>query len=211
MAKRTDRFFPLTSPLTWLAGLLALGGITSIAGWLAPAPARASMVLAMDLPRMTATANRILVAEVLSTSSHWDSQRRRIYTTVEVQVAELWKGAMPAGGRLKFTQLGGSLGDYELKVHGQPVFRSGERTVLFLGGDATRSYVVGMGQGHRPLRHDPASGRWLVDPGDRSAAVVPQAPPSGAAPGARRVFVPAPVEAAVPLDDLRSQVRALLK
>jgi hypothetical protein len=193
---------PWSAPVTLtLAAAALLGSLT------ATSPARASVVRAMDLAGLTAGSTRIVVAEVVATSSAFAEDRRRIFTTIEVQVAELWKGAMPAGGRFKFVQLGGSVGDLELKVHGLPSFRTGDRAVLFLGGEGLSSYLVGLGQGHRPLRYDVAARRWMVQPGDRSAAVMRQTDSTGAA----RRLVAAPPETAVPLDELRSQVRALLR
>jgi hypothetical protein len=186
---------------------LVLAGAASLGALVAPAPARASMVRALDLAGLTAGSTRIVVGEVIATSSAFGEDRRRIFTTIEVQVAELWKGAMPSGGRFKFVQLGGSVGDLELKVHGLPSFQTGDRAVLFLGGEGLSSYLVGLGQGARPLRYDVTARRWMVQPGDRSAAVVRQAEGTAAA----RRLVAAPPESAVPLDELRSQVRALVR
>ena len=175
---------------------------------LAAAPTGASVVPAMDLPRLTSRSSRIVVGEILTATSAWDAQRRSILTTVEVQVAELWKGPMPAGRRFTFTQPGGTVGDIEMRVHGLPGFRAGDRALLFLGGEPGRLFLTGLGQGHRPLRFDPARGRWLVQPGDRSAAVLPR---QAAGRGARLSLQPAPSEPAVPLDHLRAQVKELLR
>ena len=66
-------------------------------------------------------------------------------------------------------QPGGSVGDIEMRVLGLRSLRAGDRAVLFLGpGDP--AWTVGLGQGQRPLRFDAAQRRWMVDPGDRSAA-----------------------------------------
>jgi hypothetical protein len=159
-------------------------------------PARASLVEAMDLSALTAAAQRIVVGEVLSASSAWDTEHKRIYTTVMVQVAETWKG--PAVGTLKIVQLGGSVGDIEMRVHGLPAFRAGERAVMFLGDEGA---LVGLGQGKRPLRFDTAARRWVVDGGDRTAAFVA---------GPRGEIRPAGGEASLPLDELRTRVRKLV-
>jgi hypothetical protein len=162
----------------------------------APAPARASLIEAMDLPALSAAAQRIVVGEVLSVSSSWDADHKRIFTTAVVQVAETWKGA-PAG-QLKLVQLGGSVGDIEMRVHGLPAFRAGERAVLFIGASGA---LVGLGQGKRPLRFDTAARRWVVDGGDRAAAFVN---------GPRGEIRPAGDEPSLPLDELRTRVRKLV-
>src|SRR4051794_33157393 len=70
--------------------------------------ARGSLVLAMDLPALTTKADRIVVGEIVSVKSAWDKAHERILSTVEVKVAEAWKGAMPGDGRLVIVQPGGT-------------------------------------------------------------------------------------------------------
>ncbi len=159
---------------------------------------RASLVPALDLSALTESAGRVVVGEVLSVRSQWDQARRYIYTTVEVQVAEVWKGQTPASGRLQVVQPGGSVGDIEMRVHGLRSFRTGDRAVLFLSAGAP-AWTVGLGQGHRPMRFDTAQRRWLVEPGDRSAAVRSPAAQSAATDGVAT------------LEDLRQRVRALVR
>jgi hypothetical protein len=169
----------------------------------AGAPAVASMVLAMELPELTARAERIVVADVTTVHSAWDKRHERILSTIEIQVAEVWKGQVPAGGRLTIVQPGGSADGIEMRVHGLPSFVPGERAVLFLRGAAAQPIgVVGMGQGKRGLTFEPVNKRWMVDGGDRSAAVTlgPRGKPLDAAP-----------VASLPLDELRRQVRNLVK
>jgi hypothetical protein len=165
--------------------------------------AQGSLIELLDLPALTAASDRIVVGEVLSVTSAWDRDHRRIFTTIEVQVAELWKGRAPAAGRVRIVQLGGTVGDIEMKVHGLAPFRAGERSVLFLGeAGPSAAFVVGLGQGRRPLRFDAAARRWMADSGDRSAAVSVRA-------GGK--LVPAAPEAALPLDELRTRVRRLVQ
>jgi hypothetical protein len=169
-----------------LAALLAVG-----------APARASLVLALDLPQLTARAERVVVAEVLSVSARWDSEHRSIYSTVELAVAERWKG--DAGAHLTVVQLGGEVDGVTMRVHGLPAFTAGERAVLFLQGPAVAAQLVGLGQGKRIVRFD--GRRWMAEPGDRSAAVRLE--------GGR--VLPAPSEATLSLDELRDRVRGLVR
>lgn len=167
-------------------------------------PARASMVLAMDLGALTQNAEHIVVGDVTTVKSAWDKKHERILTTIEVKVSEMWKGRMPAGGVVTIVQPGGVADGIEMRVHGMPGFVAGERVVLFLRGGSTQQplSVVGMGQGKRGLRFDLASKRWMVDGGDRSAAVNidAQGRPQPAAP-----------EAPLPLEDLRRRVGSMVK
>jgi hypothetical protein len=168
-------------------------------------PARASMVLAMDLGALTQNAERIVVGEVTTVNSAWDKKHERILTTIEVKVSELWKGQMPAGGVVTIVQPGGVADGIEMRVHGMPQFAPGERAVLFLRGGATpqqQHAVVGMGQGKRGLAFDAASKRWMVDGGDRSAAVNMDA---------KGRPQPALPELPLPLEDLRKRVSTMVK
>jgi hypothetical protein len=168
----------------------------------AAAPAVASMVLALGLPELTARAERIVVAEVTGVRSGWDKRHERILSTIDVKVAEVWKGQVPVGGHLTLVQPGGAADGIEMRVHGLPGFEAGERAVLFLrGGAAQPVALVGMGQGKRGVTFEPVSKRWMVDGGDRSAAVIFDQ--NGKAQN------PPPV-ASLPLDELRRQVRALM-
>src|SRR5688572_32654255 len=95
--------------------LLALGAAAAGAG-LAASPARASMLLDMDLGELTQKAERIVVGEVTGVRSAWDSKRERILTTVELRVAEAWKGQMPGDGRITIVQPGGVADGIEMRV-----------------------------------------------------------------------------------------------
>jgi hypothetical protein len=180
-----------------LAAALAMGLLGAAA-----APALGSMVLALGLPELTARSERIVVAEVTGVRSGWDRRHERILSTIDVKVAEVWKGQVPADGHLTLVQPGGAADGIEMRVHGLPYFAAGERAVLFLRGSAAQPLaLVGMGQGKRGLTYEPVSKRWMVDGGDRSAAVIMDQ--SGKAQS------PPPV-ASLPLDELRRQVRALM-
>lgn len=153
--------------------------------------------MALDLPELTSQADRVVVASVVSVRSEWDARHESISSRIELQVEEAWKGEVGGDGRLTVVQLGGAVGDIEMTVHGMPQFKVGDRSVLFLAG-TTRSMVVGMGQGQRPLRWDPLARRWMAHPGARSGLV-------------RRDGSPAAPASALSLDELRERVRALVK
>lgn len=179
--------------LSSLACTLCMGlTLVPVTGW-------ASLVMFQNIQDLVAKSDRVVVGEVISVDAAWDAERKRIYTTALVQVAESWKGGMPPAGRLKIVQPGGSVGDIEMRVHGMPSFTAGERALLFLRGN-DRAAVVGMAQGKRALRRD-AAGVWLVAPADLSGVL--------AVDQAGRVTAP-PAQAAVPLDRLRADIRSLV-
>lgn len=180
-----------------------LEALAVAASFLVAAPsATATIVLAMELPALTAQAERIVVADVLSVRAAWNADRTRITTTVELGVIEAWKGDAAAGRRIAVVQPGGAADDIETIVHGMPRWTAGERAVVFLRGAAAASHVVGMAQGKRALSFDAARGEFVALPADRSTAVVAR--------GAGR-YAPAPPEASVPLTNLRAAVKALLR
>ena len=159
--------------------------------------AMATLMRAMDLSELAASADQIVVGDVVSTESAWDSGRRNIYSTIEISVQESWKGATPGDGRIKIRQLGGTVGDIEMTVHGMARFTPGERSLLFL----RQARVVGRGQGKRAVHWDTAGKRWLADAPDRSRVL-----------GVDAQGRPRAAESEVPeaLDRLRERVRALV-
>jgi len=180
-----------------LSALLALLVAT---GW--AAAARASLILALDLPAMVGRADRIAVVDVAAVHADWNARHDRIVTTVDLTVVDGWKGGLAKGAHLTVLQPGGTVGDVTTTVDGMPQFAPGERVLVFLHGPPARATVVGLTQGKRPLRRDAASGRWMVRAPDRAGAdfVHPRASAASAPIFDRRDQ---------PLDELRAQVQAL--
>jgi hypothetical protein len=185
--------------LAFAASLLTVGIIGTI-GW--PAPARASLVLALDLPTMVSRADHVAVVDVASVKSDWDANHEQILTTIDLVVVESWKGADAPASHMKIVQPGGTVGDLTQTIHGMTRFVPGERAVVFLSGRPDRATVVGMAQGKRIVRRDDATGRFLVHAPDRAGATFIRSTPAS---------TPSPVFElhARPLDDLRADVRAL--
>jgi len=181
------------SPLRSVAlGLVAL---------LLPSLAAGSLVQALDLAELTARADRIVVAQVVSTISEWDSSGRNIHTRIEIKVEETWKGSISPDQRVVMVQPGGTVGDIEMRVHGMPSFARGEKAVLFLAGQGAPR-VVGMSQGKRPLRWNDTVKGWVAEVAEHSAVVRRDS---------QGRLQPAPPEPAMRLDELRQRVRALVR
>jgi hypothetical protein len=166
------------------------------------APARASLVLALDLPTMVARADRVAVVDVVSVNADWDAAHEQILSTIDLSVVESWKGGDASGSHLTVVQLGGTVGDLTQTVHGMTRFVPGERAVVFLTGRPDHTSVVGMAQGKRQVRRDTDTGRFVVHAPDRAGATFIRSTPASAT---------APVFEirARPLDDLRTDVRSL--
>jgi hypothetical protein len=124
-------------------------------------------------------------------------------TTVELAVVESWKGAVAGTNRLTVVQLGGTVGDDTMIVHGVSRFSPGERAVVFLRGTVARASVVGMSQGKRVVRREVDTGRWMVQAPDKAGAhYVRTAPASRTTPVIEL--------RAQPIEELRAEVKALM-
>ena len=173
--------------------LLALVGV---------GPARASLVLALDLQTMVTRSDHVAVVDVSSVKSDWDAQHEQILTTIDLVVVESWKGTQAAGTHFTVVQPGGTVGDLTQVVHGMTHFVPGERAVVFVAGRPEHASVVGMAQGKRIVRRDAATGHFVVHAPDKAGATFIRSTPASSS---------SPVFdlRARPLEDLRTDVRAL--
>ncbi|HVX95971.1 MAG TPA: hypothetical protein VHK47_13760 [Polyangia bacterium] len=179
--------------------------------------ARASLVVALDLPSMVERADHVAVVDVNSVSSAWDDKHERIFTTIDLSVVETWKGPMATASHLKVVQPGGVVGDIQMTVFGMSQFTPGERALVFLRGTPTAASVVGMAQGKRLVRRDASTGRWMVHAPDRAGASFVRVParggatPAPSASGPSKSGTPPVFETRLRgLDELRAEVRGLM-
>jgi hypothetical protein len=182
---------------------------------LAPGAARASIVMALDLPELVRQADHIALVDVVSQRSAWDTRHERIISTVELAVVERWKGAAKpgaAGDHLTVVQPGGTVGDLTMTVTGLSAFSPGERALVFLRGASTNAQVLGMSQGKRLVRYEATSRKWLVHAPDLRQTTLVKQPiqtPATGAVGLQPVRVTSSVRE-MGLDEFRTQVQALL-
>ena len=168
-------------------------------------PARASIVVALDLETMVARADHIAVVDVTAVSAAWDAKHERILTTIDLTVVDAWKGPLTPAAHVKIVQPGGTVGDLQMRVDGMTRFTPGERALVFLRGTPASAAVVGMAQGKRLLRHDTTTNRWLVHAPDRAGASFVRA--GATAPTTTPPVFDARVRA---LEDVRTEVRGLV-
>jgi hypothetical protein len=155
------------SGLLLLALLAASGVAAAVLPW-------------MSLEEITGGAEVIVLGTVESAQSAWSADGRMIVTRTTVSVETSLKGS-PRDKVIVETP-GGRVGDQTMIASGAPVFRPGERVVLFLepagerrpdtaSGSRTRQApgvaslhaVVGWNLGRMSVRRDPRTGRDLVE------------------------------------------------
>ncbi|HUE89595.1 MAG TPA: fibronectin type III domain-containing protein [Vicinamibacterales bacterium] len=113
-------------------------------------------------------ATLVVRGRVHDVASHWDPATTALYTYATIDVAETFKGAAPADGRLVVKMLGGRLPDIELRVAGQAELVPGEDVLLFLETrprDGTL-YPVGFWQGAWRIQGGAIAQRRLPASGD---------------------------------------------
>jgi len=146
---------------------------------LATCAALASTAVRLDTASLAAASTDVVDGNVVSTSSVWTGDHRRIVTQVVVEIRDTWKGS--AAGRVTVVQPGGERDGIGQRVSGVAPLSSGERVVLFLERSGPYHRVVGLAQGvyrvvpvegSSELRAVPASleGLELVSPSGHQAA-----------------------------------------
>lgn len=165
--------------------------LTLIAG----GAAVASTAVPLDTPALVAAATDVVDGNVVSSTSVWTGDHRRIVTQVVVEVRDTWKGT--AAGRITVVQPGGERDGIGQRVSGVAPLSSGERVVLFLERSGPYHRVVGLAQG--VYRVVPVEGSTELQAVPASLEGLELVSPPGQTPAARTP---------VPLAQLRTSVQA---
>ena len=129
------------------AALLSCAALVVAVG-LAPVASHATVLVRKDLQGLTVESSDIVVGTIVDVSSGWNAEKTRIYSHVVLEVERVVKGNFRPSGRVKFQTIGGRAGDVSLDVPSAPIFRVGERTVVFFGGEPNyNTPVTGWEQG----------------------------------------------------------------
>jgi hypothetical protein len=124
-------------------------------------PLRAEQMVPLSIARLAAKAQLIVQGKVLSTTVQRDAEGR-IYTAVQLQVDEVWKGSL-ATNQFTIVHGGGVLGDQVATVSGQANYAVGEEVVAFLVLNQRGEGVsVGLSQGKFHVWKDPVQGEKLA-------------------------------------------------
>lgn len=159
-----------------------------LVGWacaLCVLPAQAVDFLPLSLEELAAQAEAVAQGVVLRRSCQQDGDGR-IYTRIELQLKEVWKGR-PPGPVLTLVQGGGVLGEKRAQVIGQAEFTVGEEVVVFVVFNARGEAVtLGLRQGKFHVQPPVGGGEALAGNGfahaarpasPRAALTAPAAPP----------------------------------
>jgi hypothetical protein len=145
---------------------LALGLCGVAIALVAPAPAHAAVLIALDLPALVEQSDLIVVASAHKQSSRYVS--KLIVTDVTLKVSSILKGTTKPGEPVVVTHLGGAVGDVGLNVPGAASFKLGESAVVFLRRVPSGEWnVTGMSQGIMQINDEQvlpgASGAELME------------------------------------------------
>jgi len=133
--------------------------LTLVCTLVATGVVRSTTVIPPTFDALVSGANTIFVGEVMNVRAAWESTPagRAIISLVTFRVDAVWKGNVGAVTQLEF--LGGEIGEIGMRVEGMPVFRLGQRDVLFVSGEARAvSPLVGLMHGRLRVERDPVSG-----------------------------------------------------
>jgi hypothetical protein len=152
--------------------------ILCIVLWLLSGPGllRADQFMPLSLSELAGKADLIMLGSVLSKTCQQD-EAGRIFTRVELQVAEVWKGAV-ASKILSVVHGGGILGGRRIAVSGQVEYTIGEKVVAFLvRNDRGEAVTLSLAQGkfhvaqdpntsvktvHNPFHGNPSASGWVA-------------------------------------------------
>jgi hypothetical protein len=117
--------------------------------------ARSTTVIPPTFESLVSAASTIFVAEVMDVRAEWiaTAQGRAIKTYVTFRVEDVWKGSVGTVTQLEF--LGGTVGGTTMEVVGMPLFREGQRSVLYVSGQRSVSPLVGFYHGRMRVEKDP--------------------------------------------------------
>ena len=182
------------------AGLLRLGAGGIMWGLLmlmSTATAGSLIPLAVE---QLAEASQIVVFGTVNSKTCLRDEAGRIYTKVEIDVKETWKGVHPEGKPISVVHGGGTLGERRVVVSNQVNYRIGEEVVAFLRWNQRGEAVtIAMCQGKFDVLLDKMSGERHVRNTFHGGA-----PRAGAAEKYRL-----PTELPITLGSLRRQVQLL--
>jgi hypothetical protein len=134
----------------------------------------------LPIGELSQKADVILNGTVVSKTCQRD-EAGRIYTKIELKIAETWKG-IPRTNQFTVVYGGGTVGNEQAEVSGQTEYEIGEEVVgFFVLNQRSEGVTIGLSQGKFHVSKDPVTGEKLVYNTFHGAAETPgdAAPPNG--------------------------------
>ena len=127
----------------------------------------------LGLAELVSKANVIVIGTVTNRTAAWNPEHTSISTQVTLQIEETLKGV--ASGTIVVETPGGVVGGVGMMAAGAPVFRRGERSLIFLtrGPRVGVYHVFGWSQGRFQISRDAAGGRERVSRNLAGVILVP--------------------------------------
>ena len=110
---------------------LCLAATVCALALLIASPAQATIMQYLEVEDLARHSTDIFHGQIISSGTHWNPQRTRIYTAARLRVSESFKGAARRDSVVTITQLGGEKDGVRMDYAGRPEFRAGESVVLF--------------------------------------------------------------------------------
>jgi hypothetical protein len=130
--------------------------------------------------QLGAQSELVVRGRVESSRSYWNEKHTKIFTRTRIAVDEAYKGSAPA--TVDVIQLGGTVGNVRVTVHGALHWRVGEEVLLFAEPyDGGSFRVSGFSQGRFKIERDPETGAPFVRAPRPEGVQILGAPPGGQA------------------------------
>ena len=147
----------------WATVALSIGLVAGVL-WM-PAVVRASTVILMELDALVSESDSIVQGVIEGVESRWEGDY--VFTYATVRIDDPLKG--DRSRTLTIRQVGGRVGELEVRVAGMPRFEPGMALILFLTDSGNGTFhVTGMNQGSYVVNQDYAisniTGVDLVNP-----------------------------------------------
>lgn len=131
---------------------------------IAPYTARGSTVLPMTIQELADAAGQAIDAVVESTDSAWSADHTTIRTTVRFRDVRYLKGRLAdSTDTFELVVPGGTVGDAQLILTGAPLFKVGQRWLLFLHPTYNVHPVVGIFRGAFRIDERPTGEARVLD------------------------------------------------
>lgn len=122
----------------------------------------ATQVLYRSPKQLGAESSLVVQGRVVEVRSYWNDSHTKIFTETTVEIDRTYKGIDRS--EVRVVQMGGTVGNVRVTVHGALEWKRGQEVLLFLEDPRPGSFVVtGFSQGKFDIMRDPETGEPFVE------------------------------------------------